>query len=74
LLLNTEVEDLLKSILRTLFFPPGDSEATKSTHHLRGCLEKILVQGQVIDLDRALYKHTAVSSHSCPTEPINELT
>lgn len=56
------------------FFFSGDSEATKSTHHLRGCLEKILVQGQVIDLDRALYKHTAVSSHSCPTEAMNELT
>ncbi|KAG1931769.1 sex hormone-binding globulin [Pimephales promelas] len=63
-----------KGMLLTFGGIPGDSEATKSTHHLRGCLEKILVQGQVIDLDRALYKHTAVSSHSCPTEPINELT
>ncbi|XP_016400590.1 sex hormone-binding globulin-like [Sinocyclocheilus rhinocerous] len=53
---------------------PGDSEEAKNTHYLRGCLEKILVQGQVIDLDRALYKHTAVSSHSCPTEAMNELT
>uniref|UniRef100_A0A673FXF2 Sex hormone-binding globulin n=1 Tax=Sinocyclocheilus rhinocerous TaxID=307959 RepID=A0A673FXF2_9TELE len=46
------------------------SEEAKNTHYLRGCLEKILVQGQVIDLDRALYKHTAVSSHSCPTEAL----
>ncbi|XP_051770873.1 sex hormone-binding globulin [Ctenopharyngodon idella] len=63
-----------KGMLLTFGGVPGDSEAEKSTHYLRGCLEKILVQGQVIDLDRALYKHTAVSSHSCPTEAINELT
>lgn len=53
---------------------PGDSEVAKSNPYLRGCLEKIVVQGQVIDLDRAAYKHTAVSSHSCPTEAMNELT
>ncbi|XDV44524.1 hypothetical protein PO909_012789 [Leuciscus waleckii] len=63
-----------KGMLLTFGGMPGDSEETKSTHHLRGCLEKILVQGQVIDLDRALYKHTAVSSHSCPAEAMNELS
>ncbi|XP_073685085.1 sex hormone-binding globulin [Garra rufa] len=63
-----------KGMLLTFGGVPGDSEVAKSTQYLRGCLDKILVQGQVIDLDRALYKHTAVSSHSCPTEAVNELT
>ncbi len=62
------------SVLHIEPFFSGDSEEAKNTHYLHGCLEKILVQGQVIDLDRALYKHTAVSSHSCPTEAMNELT
>ncbi|XP_065098441.1 sex hormone-binding globulin [Paramisgurnus dabryanus] len=53
---------------------PGESEAAKSSHRLRGCLEKILVQDQVIDLDQALYKHSTVSSHSCPKEAMNELS
>ncbi|RXN05690.1 sex hormone-binding globulin-like protein [Labeo rohita] len=63
-----------KGMLLTFGGVPGDSKEANSTQYLRGCLEKILVQGQVIDLDRALYKHTAVSSHSCPTEAMNELT
>ncbi|XP_060794710.1 sex hormone-binding globulin-like [Neoarius graeffei] len=53
---------------------PGESEDSKTVHHLQGCLEKILIQGQDIDLDRALFKHRSISSHSCPTEAVNQLT
>ncbi|XP_057214894.1 sex hormone-binding globulin isoform X2 [Triplophysa rosa] len=63
-----------KGMLLTFGGVPGESEDAKRSHHLRGCLEKILVQEQVIDLDQALYKHSTVSSHSCPTEAMNELT
>ncbi|XP_051968857.1 sex hormone-binding globulin [Xyrauchen texanus] len=62
-----------KGMLLTFGGVPDEREDAKSIHHLRGCLEKILVQGQVIDLDQALYKHSAVSSHSCPAEAVNEL-
>ncbi|KAL0970392.1 hypothetical protein UPYG_G00241340 [Umbra pygmaea] len=37
-----------------------------SPKYLTGCLEKIQVQGQDIDLDLAQYKHFTISSHSCP--------
>ncbi|KAB5555838.1 hypothetical protein PHYPO_G00038750 [Pangasianodon hypophthalmus] len=53
---------------------PGEAEDSTNTHHLQGCLEKILIQGQDIDLDRAFFKHTSISSHSCPTKAVNELT
>ncbi|KAI4900295.1 hypothetical protein NFI96_010569, partial [Prochilodus magdalenae] len=52
---------------------PGDTKDSESSHHLQGCLEKILVQGEDIDLDRAFFKHTSVSSHSCPAKATNEL-
>ncbi|KAG7324803.1 hypothetical protein KOW79_011119 [Hemibagrus wyckioides] len=53
---------------------PGESEDSTSSHHLQGCLEKILIQGQDIDLDQASFKHTSISSHSCPSKAVNELT
>ncbi|KAL7869481.1 hypothetical protein AOLI_G00134690 [Acnodon oligacanthus] len=52
----------------------GETKDTESSHHLKGCLEKILIQGEDIDLDHALFKHKSVSSHSCPAKAINELT
>lgn len=63
-----------KGMLLTFGGVPGESEAAKRPQCLRGCLENILVQDEVIDLDQALYKHSTVSSHSCPTEAMNELT
>ncbi|TRY99354.1 hypothetical protein DNTS_014894 [Danionella cerebrum] len=76
--LESDSQDFLSmwknGMLLTFGGKPEDSEGEKGTQYLRGCLEKITVQGQVIDLDRALYKHSAVSSHSCPTEAMNELT
>ncbi|KAI5616027.1 sex hormone-binding globulin precursor [Silurus asotus] len=48
---------------------PGETE-----NHLQGCLEKILIQGQAVDLDHAFSKHSSISSHSCPVNTVNELT
>ncbi|XP_076017608.1 sex hormone-binding globulin [Genypterus blacodes] len=45
----------------------GDGEDNKGSHFLRGCLEKIQVQGKDLDLDLA-EKHASVLSHSCPAE------
>ncbi|XP_066518778.1 sex hormone-binding globulin [Hoplias malabaricus] len=50
---------------------PGE---IKDSNHLQACLERILIQGKDIDLDEASFKHTSVSSHSCPAKAINELT
>uniref|UniRef100_A0A4W5JC82 Sex hormone-binding globulin n=1 Tax=Hucho hucho TaxID=62062 RepID=A0A4W5JC82_9TELE len=47
---------------------PGDGVSYSSIQYLKGCLEKIQVQGQDVDLDRALYKDLSISSHSCPSE------
>ncbi|KAK2866711.1 hypothetical protein Q7C36_002767 [Tachysurus vachellii] len=52
---------------------PGETEDSTKPHRLQGCLEKILIQGQDIDLDRASFKHTSISSHSCPVKTVNEL-
>lgn len=52
----------------------GEAEDLTSTHPLQGCLEKILIQEKEIDLDRAAFKHTSISSHSCPAKAVNELT
>nr|XP_023680439.1 sex hormone-binding globulin-like isoform X2 [Paramormyrops kingsleyae]XP_023680440.1 sex hormone-binding globulin-like isoform X2 [Paramormyrops kingsleyae] len=38
--------------------------------YLHGCIGKIKVQNQEVDLDRALYKHASVTSHSCPVSPL----
>ncbi|KAI1898832.1 hypothetical protein AGOR_G00076410 [Albula goreensis] len=34
--------------------------------YLKGCLSLIQINGQDVDLDRALYKHNTISSHGCP--------
>ncbi|CAH2246512.1 vitamin K-dependent S-like [Pelobates cultripes] len=39
--------------------------SAKEASHFSGCL-KITLQGKVIDLDKAHYKHPHVRSHSCP--------
>ncbi|KAJ8416661.1 hypothetical protein AAFF_G00325390 [Aldrovandia affinis] len=44
---------------------PEDS----SPYYLQGCLTLIQVNGQDVDLDRALHKHNSISSHSCPASP-----
>ncbi|XP_064184911.1 sex hormone-binding globulin [Anguilla rostrata] len=44
---------------------PGDSDS----QWLEGCLSLIQVQGQDVDLDWALQKHSFISSHSCPFSP-----
>uniref|UniRef100_A0A4W4GFE9 Sex hormone-binding globulin n=1 Tax=Electrophorus electricus TaxID=8005 RepID=A0A4W4GFE9_ELEEL len=51
---------------------PGKTEDAKSLYHLHGCLERIVIQGQDIDLDWASFKDTSVSSHSCPAKAMNE--
>ncbi|XP_015234983.1 PREDICTED: sex hormone-binding globulin [Cyprinodon variegatus] len=43
----------------------GDREDMVGSHFLTGCLEKIQIQGNNIDLDTAL-KDKSASSHSCP--------
>ncbi|XP_071388127.1 sex hormone-binding globulin [Centroberyx affinis] len=43
----------------------GEGEDGVGSHFLRGCLEKIQVQGKDLDLDSAV-KHASVSSYSCP--------
>ncbi|XP_053495349.1 sex hormone-binding globulin [Ictalurus furcatus] len=53
---------------------PGETEDSTDAHHLQGCLERILIQGQDIDLDQAFFKHVSISSHSCPAKAVNELT
>ncbi|TTA26192.1 Sex hormone-binding globulin [Bagarius yarrelli] len=53
---------------------PGEPKDSPSVHRLQGCLETILIQGQDIDLDQAFFKHTSISSHSCPAKAVNELT
>uniref|UniRef100_A0A3B1J3B5 Sex hormone-binding globulin n=1 Tax=Astyanax mexicanus TaxID=7994 RepID=A0A3B1J3B5_ASTMX len=53
---------------------PGEVKESESSNHLQGCLEKILIQGQDIDLDQASFKHSSISSHSCPAKALNELT
>lgn len=44
----------------------GESEDQAGSNFLRGCLEKIQVQGNNVDLDLAFKYHTSISSHSCP--------
>ncbi|KAM8953206.1 sex hormone-binding globulin [Pelodytes ibericus] len=47
-------------------FVGGVSDHTvKQGSHFSGCL-KMTLQGKVVDLDTAHYKHTDVRSHSCP--------
>ncbi|KAF4084765.1 hypothetical protein AMELA_G00109620 [Ameiurus melas] len=53
---------------------PGETEDSTNARHLQGCLERILIQGQDIDLDQAVFKHVSISSHSCPAKAVNELT
>ncbi|XP_072524206.1 sex hormone-binding globulin [Salminus brasiliensis] len=53
---------------------PGEIKDSKGTHPLQGCLEKISIQGEYIDLDQAFFKHISISSHSCPAKALNELT
>lgn len=55
-------------------FFAGETEDSTDAHHLQGCLERILIQGQDIDLDQAFFKHVSISSHSCPGKAVNELT
>ncbi|XP_030631859.1 sex hormone-binding globulin [Chanos chanos] len=50
---------------------PGESEELGRSQYLHGCLERILIQGQDIDLDQAFYKHSSVSSHSCPVKVVD---
>uniref|UniRef100_A0A8B9KFK4 Sex hormone-binding globulin n=1 Tax=Astyanax mexicanus TaxID=7994 RepID=A0A8B9KFK4_ASTMX len=52
---------------------PGEVKESESSNHLQGCLEKILIQGQDIDLDQASFKHSSISSHSCPAKASNHL-
>ncbi|XP_076856042.1 sex hormone-binding globulin [Brachyhypopomus gauderio] len=61
-----------EGMLLTFGGVPGKTKEAKSSHHLQGCLEKILIQEQVIDLDLASFKDTFVSSHSCPAKAMNE--
>ncbi|KAG7464670.1 hypothetical protein MATL_G00167880 [Megalops atlanticus] len=44
----------------------SDGTEDSSSPYLHGCLRRIQIQGQEVDLDRAIYKHNSVSSHSCP--------
>ncbi|KAM9836579.1 sex hormone-binding globulin [Aulostomus maculatus] len=44
----------------------GEGEDNIGSQFLTGCLEKIQVQGEDLDLDLATAKHMAVTSHSCP--------
>ncbi|XP_010886196.2 sex hormone-binding globulin [Esox lucius] len=44
-----------------------DRAPDNSNQYLKGCLAKIQVLGQDVDLDRALYKDASISSHSCPS-------
>ncbi|KAJ8281980.1 hypothetical protein COCON_G00044990 [Conger conger] len=44
---------------------PDDSDSK----WLEGCLSLIQVQGQDVDLDRALHQDSSISSHSCPFSP-----
>ncbi|XP_068506333.1 sex hormone-binding globulin [Syngnathus scovelli] len=41
----------------------GEDDA--GSHFLKGCLEKVQIQGKDVDFDRAI-KHQSISSHSCP--------
>lgn len=38
----------------------------ESPGHFRGCLQNIVVQGSLLDLDSASYKSNSVWAHSCP--------
>ncbi|KAM9462054.1 sex hormone-binding globulin [Clarias gariepinus] len=52
----------------------GETEDLPNELHLQGCLEKVIIQGQELDFDLAFFKHTSISSHSCPAKAVNELT
>ncbi|KAM9827627.1 sex hormone-binding globulin [Neosynchiropus ocellatus] len=43
----------------------GNGGDNIGSQFLTGCLEKILIQGKILDLDVAA-KHKSISSHSCP--------
>ncbi|XP_018588764.1 sex hormone-binding globulin isoform X2 [Scleropages formosus] len=43
-----------------------DTTAENGSSYLHGCVGRIRIQEQEVDLDRALYKHSSVSTHSCP--------
>ncbi|KAL4659904.1 sex hormone-binding globulin-like isoform X1 [Arapaima gigas] len=43
-----------------------DVSYRQGSDYLLGCLRRIKVQDQEVDLDRALYKDSSISSHSCP--------
>ncbi|KAL4631474.1 sex hormone-binding globulin isoform X2 [Arapaima gigas] len=45
----------------------NDIAADNGSGYLHGCVRQIRIQGREVDLDHALYKHSSVSSHSCPT-------
>lgn len=48
-----------------LFQFSGEGEDEAGSQFLTGCLERIQVQGQNLDLDLAV-KHKSITSHSCP--------
>ncbi|KAJ8008173.1 hypothetical protein DPEC_G00102020 [Dallia pectoralis] len=68
--LNADVPDYLSSWREGMMLSLGglqkDGPPGSSNQYLKGCLEKIQVQGEDLDLDRALYKDVSISSHSCP--------
>lgn len=58
-----------RSLLRRcLFFPAGPDVPVTSapvTAFYRGCMT-LEVNRQALDLDEATYKHSDITSHSCP--------
>ncbi|XP_022526006.2 sex hormone-binding globulin isoform X2 [Astyanax mexicanus] len=72
--LSFEITKLTLTILEHSLLLDGEVKESESSNHLQGCLEKILIQGQDIDLDQASFKHSSISSHSCPAKALNELT
>ncbi|MBN3314796.1 SHBG protein, partial [Atractosteus spatula] len=55
--------------------PDGsDHNGPADQTYFRGCMYGIRVQGQALDLDRSFYKHSSISSHSCPKKEIKKLS
>ncbi|XP_048883575.1 sex hormone-binding globulin isoform X1 [Brienomyrus brachyistius] len=48
---------------------PDYSTNTSDSQYLHGCIWGIRIQDRELDLDHALYKHSSISSHSCPASP-----
>ncbi|XP_023688303.1 sex hormone-binding globulin [Paramormyrops kingsleyae] len=48
---------------------PNYRANTSDSQYLHGCIWGIRIQDRELDLDHALYKHSSISSHSCPASP-----